>query len=150
MAALADLVVSLRDSQRTLRTAAERAESSDLRLLLFELSTQRSGFAGEIHNEMERLGDPEDPGSGTVAGSLHRGLLNVRTALLSDRDRIVVEECDREDEAVLARYADALNRDLPRYIRELLERQLEQIGAAHAHLQNVSYKLSHVSDSSTR
>jgi hypothetical protein len=75
-----------------------------------ELSTQRSRLAGEIHNEMERLEDPEDPGSGTVTGS---SLLNVSTALLSDRDRIDLEECRREDGAVFARYTDALNRELP-------------------------------------
>ncbi len=49
---------------------------------------------------------------------VHRTLMELRAALPSDRDRTRGED-------------GALGNDLPRYIQELLEHQLEHIGISH-------------------
>jgi uncharacterized protein (TIGR02284 family) len=135
--ALGRLVATLHDSQENFRNAAERAESSDLKLMLMDFAIQRARFAGELQNEIIRLGDPEPPDAGTIKGSVRRTLMKLKTALASDRDRALLAECERGEDAVIAKYQESLQHVLPRYIREMLESQIEQIGASRAHLARV-------------
>ena len=140
--ALGSLVATLHDSQENFRTAAEHAESSDLKLMLMDFAIQRARLAGELQNEIIRLGDPEPPDAGSIKGAMHRTVLRLKTALASDRDRAILAECERGEDAVIAKYGEALQHPLPRYIRETLERHIEQIGASRAHLKNVEQTVS--------
>ena len=135
--ALGSLVATLHDSQENFRTAAERAESSDLKMMLMDFALQRARLAGELQNEIIRLGDPEPPEGGTVKGAMHRTLLRLKTALASDRDRATLAECERGEDAVIEKYRETVQHPLPRYIREMLERHLEQIGASRAYLSDI-------------
>ena len=140
--ALGSLVSTLHDSQENFRTAADRAESSDLKLMLMDFSIQRARLAGELQNEIIRLGDPEPPDEGTVKGAMHRTMLRLKTALASDRDRAILAECERGEDAVIAKYRETLQQPLQRYIREMLERHVEQIGASRAHLSEIEQTVS--------
>ena len=60
---------------------------------------------------------------GTVAGAVHRGWVSVKAALSSRDDKAVLEECERGEDAAVARYRKALNAALPADVRALLERQ---------------------------
>jgi uncharacterized protein (TIGR02284 family) len=136
------VVATLHDSQETFRTAAEHAESSDLKLMLMDFALQRARLAGELQNEMIRLGDPAPPDAGTVTGAIHRTVLRLETALAFDQDRAILAECERGEDAVIAKYGETLQHPLPRYIREMLERHIEQIGASRAHLNKVEQTVS--------
>lgn len=139
--ALGSLVSTLHDSHENFRTAADRAESSDLKMMLMDFAIQRARLAGELQNEIIRLGDPEPPDAGSVKGAVHRTMLRLKTALASDRDRAILAECERGEDAVIAKYGETLQHPLPRYIREVLERHIEQIGASRAHLIDVEQKV---------
>ena len=134
---LNELIASLRDSQECLRKAAEKVESEDLKLMLMEFSTRRAHFLGELQNEIERLGNPEPRDTGTISGALHRTWVKLKATLTSDRDQAILAECERDENAVVAAYGEALTEKLPRYIRDILETQLEQIGLAQAQLRHL-------------
>ncbi|MNT90060.1 hypothetical protein D3C72_2308940 [compost metagenome] len=84
----------------------------------------------ELEHEIRRLGG--DPASGgSVSGALHRGWVSVKTALSTSDDKAVLEECERGEDAAVARYRKALKANLPADIRALLERQSQ--GAQRNH-----------------
>ncbi|HYZ86249.1 MAG TPA: PA2169 family four-helix-bundle protein [Bryobacteraceae bacterium] len=139
---LTDLVQTLHDSQENFRKAAERAQSSEMKLMLMDFATERARFAGELQNEILRLGDPDPPDWGTFKGSLQRTFMGLKVALAHDRDRVLLQECERGEDAVIEKYGEALRNELPRYIREMLEYQLEEIGASRVHLQAVEQQVS--------
>ena len=140
--ALSSRVATLHDSQDNFRTAVEHAESSDLKLMLMDFAIQRARLAGELQNEIIRLGDPEPPDAGTVKGAMHRTVLRLKAARASDRDRAILVECERGEDAVIAKYTSTLQHPLPRYIREMLENHIAQIGASRAHLNQVEQAVS--------
>jgi uncharacterized protein (TIGR02284 family) len=134
---LNELIAALRDSQECLRKAAEKVESEDLKLMLMEFSTQRAHFLGELQNEIERLGNPDPRDTGTVSGTLHRTWMQLKAMLTSDHDQAILAECEHDESAVVAAYGEALTEKLPRYIRDILESQLEQIGLAQAQIRHL-------------
>jgi len=134
---LNDLIAALRDSQECLRKAAERVDSKDLKLMLMYFSTQRARFLGELQNEIERLGNPDPRDTGTVSGTLHRTWMQFKAILTSNHDQAILAECERDENAVVAAYGEALTEKLARYIRDIVESQLEQIGLAQAQIRHL-------------
>ena len=84
----------------------------------------------ELEHEIRRL-DGEPASGGTVAGALHRGWVSVKTALSIQDDKAVLEECERGEDAAVARYRKALKATLPLDVRALVERQAQ--GAQRNH-----------------
>jgi uncharacterized protein (TIGR02284 family) len=140
---LNDLVKTLRDDQEGFRDAAEHVRDKDLKIIFMAFSTERAKFLGELQNEIERLGIPDPANSGTVTGLLRRGWMNLKAALASNRDEAIIEECEKAEDAAIERYGKVLSHNMPRYIREMLEKQLEQIGRERAEIALLKRKFSH-------
>src|SRR3954453_10856808 len=72
------LIETCKDGQNGFKEAAEGVEPSDLKSLFYEVSQQRSQFAGELQSLVQSLGGaPENTGS--VAAALHRGWINIKS-----------------------------------------------------------------------
>lgn len=67
--------------------------------------------------------------TGTVAGSLHRGWIKMRSALSYCDNRVLLEECERGEDIALDAYRKALDGSLPPALRPIIERQY--IGTRH-------------------
>ncbi len=124
------LIETCRDGEQGFRDSAEHVQRQDLRSIFNEYSKQRSQFAAELQTLVSRIGgDPQK--SGSVGGSLHRGWVNLKSAITGRDDHAILSECERgEDEAVRS-YQDALAHDLPSDIRSTVEEQYRQILEAH-------------------
>ena len=59
------------------------------------------------------------------------GEVSVKAALSSRDDKAVLEECERGEDAAVARYRKALNAALPADVRALLERQAQGAKCNH-------------------
>ena len=121
---LNDLIENAKDGQYGFQKCAERVKSLQLRQTL----TQRANDCQQAVNELQNLvvkygGKPAE--HGTVAGALHRGWVSVKDALTADSDHAVLEECERGEDAALARYRKALKADLPQDVRAVITRQME-------------------------
>ncbi|MFY3383016.1 ferritin-like domain-containing protein [Paracidovorax sp. MALMAid1276] len=127
---LNDVLESARDGEYGFQACAEHADSAQLTTIFQRHSRECAAAAVELEHEIRRLGG--DPASGgTVAGALHRGWVSVKTALSTSDDKAVLAECERGEDAALARYRKALKANLPANVRSLLERQMQ--GAQRNH-----------------
>ena len=127
---LNNLIETCKDGEEGFRTAADGVKNSDLRTLFLTYSQQRAQFAAELQNEVRHLGgDPEERGS--VAASLHRGWINIKSAVTGEDEGAVISECERGEDSAVRNYQSALNEDLPANIRSTVERQYTQVKEAH-------------------
>ena len=78
---------------------------------------------------VEYGGKPDDGGS--ASGAVHRGWVSVKGTLAGYSDKAMLEECERGEDAAVARYRKALKEELPANVRALVERQL--MGAQRNH-----------------
>ena len=91
---LNNLIETCKDGQEGFRTAAEGVKNSDLKTLFNTYSQQRAQFAGELQNEVGRLGgDPEKTGS--IAATLHRGWINIKSTVTGEDEGAVISEIGR-------------------------------------------------------
>ena len=49
-----------------------------------------------------------------------------------NRDESIIQECERAEDAAPGRYSEVLKHGMPRYIRDMLEHQVELIGRERA------------------
>ena len=127
---LNNLMESCRDGEQGFRASAEQAVTGDLQALLIRRSTDCGVAAAELEQVVRSYGaEPAD--GGTVAGALHRGWVAIKAALSSNDDQAVLEECERGEDAMVARYRNALEKPLPSTVRVLVQRQFEQAQRHH-------------------
>jgi uncharacterized protein (TIGR02284 family) len=128
---LNNLIETCKDGQSGFQSAAEGVRNNDLKTLFHNYSQQRAQFAGELQAEVRRLGgDPEQTGS--LAASLHRGWINIKSAVTGEDENAVISECERGEDSAVKNYEDALSDEqLPADLRSIIERQFMQIKEAH-------------------
>ena len=66
-------------------------------------------------------GDPED--STSVAGTLHRGWVDLKAKLMDRTDETVLNECERGEDVAKHNYQKALDEELPETVRAVVEKQ---------------------------
>jgi uncharacterized protein (TIGR02284 family) len=69
--------------------------------------------------------------SGSTAGALHRGWINLKTALAVDTDLAILDEAELGEEAALKNYILALRKRLPYDLQSIVSRQHREIQKAH-------------------
>jgi len=127
---LNNLIETCKDGQEGFRQAAEGIERSDLKSLFFEFSQQRAHFAGELQSLVQQLGgSPED--SGSMAGTLHRGWINIKSAVTGRDEGAILNECERGEDSAKDNYKAALEANLPANIMEVIRSQYESVQMAH-------------------
>lgn len=127
---LNNLIETCKDGENGFRTAADGIKNGELKTLFLTYSQQRAQFAGELQNEVLRLGgDPEKTGS--VAASLHRGWIDIKSAVTGEDEGAVISECERGEDSAVKNYGEALKEDLPANIRSIIEQQFTQVKEAH-------------------
>ncbi len=127
---LNNLIETCKDGQNGFQTASEGVKNSELKTLFLGYSQQRAQFAGELQAEVRRLGgDPEDTGS--VAASLHRGWIDIKSAVTGEDEGAVIAECERGEDSAVRNYKDALEQNLPENIRSIVQSQYTQVQEAH-------------------
>ena len=124
------LIETCRDGQNGFQTAAEGVTNSELKTLFHGYAQQRAQFVGELQTEVRRLGgDPENMGS--VAATLHRGWINIKSTVTGKDESDIIAECERGEDSAVSAYRDALDEDLPANIRTIVDRQYADIKQAH-------------------
>ena len=134
---LNNLIETCKDGQDGFKTAAEGVQRSELKTLFYEYSQQRARFAGELQNEVRRLGgDPEKTGS--VAASLHRGWIDIKSAVTGKDDNAVISECERGEDSAVRNYKGALaDESLTADVRSVVERQYAAVQEAHDRIRSL-------------
>ena len=128
---LNDLIETLRDGQHGYKTAAEDVKAPELAQMFNRYSEQRAEFVTELQTRVRSLGaDVEE--SGSVAGSMHRGWINIKSALSTNEPHAVLAEAERGEDAAVDAYEKALdNEDLDLATRDVITRQYQEVKSAH-------------------
>ena len=125
------LIETLKDGQEGFRVASEDVKDTQLKSLFSRISLERSQFVGELQQEVTRLGESDPENTSSVAGALHRGWMNLKSALGGSDEHAILAECERGEDSAKEEYQEALEKELPQNIREIVERQYASIKAAH-------------------
>jgi len=133
---LNNLIETCKDGQEGFKHAAEGILNNELKSLFYDYSQQRAQFAGELQDQVRLLGgNPENTGS--IAGTLHRGWLDIKTAVLGKDQQVILNECERGEDSALNNYKNATSELLPRPISEIVNSQAIAIEQAHNHIRNL-------------
>ncbi|HEX8161989.1 MAG TPA: PA2169 family four-helix-bundle protein [Pyrinomonadaceae bacterium] len=132
------LVETCKDGEDGFKTAAGGVVRADLKTLFNAFSQQRAQFAAELQNEVRLIGgDPERTGS--VAGSLHRGWIDIKSAVTGKDDNAILSECARGEDSAVKNYEGALaDESLPAHLREIVQRQYVAVKDAHARVRSLA------------
>ncbi len=125
------------DAVRGYQEAAEEVKNPSLKTFLDRNANTRQSFAHDLKQEVVSLGgDPEDDTS--VSADIHRGWINLKTALSGNDEEAVLEECIRGEEAALKEYDKVMkDYEIPQGLRSKMQNQRDQIQQAHTELQSL-------------
>lgn len=131
-AVIEELMELLTDGADGFAAASEKlaaSERPDLATNMVKYSAQRSDF----RRELEALAGPfvEPETSGSTKAALHRAWMTVQDVVSGSDPDGVLEVARQGEEHAVAAYAAALDQPLSSSLRTVLERQRDQIEAAH-------------------
>lgn len=128
------LIETCKDGEFGFRSCAEHASAPSLKQVFDARAQECAAAAAELRRVVTAYGgDPET--SGTASGALHRGWVSLKGALTGHSDLSMLEECERGEDAALARYRRALEGDaLPADVRSIVERQLLGVMRNHGQI----------------
>lgn len=124
------LIETSKDGEYGFTACAEHVRSATVR----QIFAARAMECREGALELQRLvreygGEAEDEGS--VAGAMHRGWVSVKGTLAGYSDLAMLEECERGEDAALARYRKALQQELPADVLMVVQRQMSGVQRNH-------------------
>lgn len=135
--ALNDLTEVLKDGQHGFETAAKDVKAPELAQIFQRYAQQRSEFASKLQSHVATLGADVEK-SGSIAGSMHRGWINLKSALSTNEPQAVLEEAERGEDAAVAAYRKALEQqDIDPATRTLIATQSTAVKAAHDHVRDL-------------
>jgi len=126
-----DLIETLEDGQKGFKEAADAVSNPQLKSLFVGYSQQRSRFAGELQMQAKSFGESEPETDGSTAGAMHRGWINLKSAITSKEESAILSECERGEDAAVQAFEKAMRTDLPLSLRDIISRQFSQIKTAH-------------------
>jgi len=126
-----DLIETLKDGQEGFKQAAETVKDPQLKSLFNEYSQQRAHFAVELRSKAQSPDERESKMSGSAAGALHRGWINLKSAVTQGDDHSILAECERGEDSAVEEFRKALNNGLSAPVQEIVSRQYAQIKEAH-------------------
>ena len=127
---LNNLIETCRDGEKGFKAAAEHVGDPHLRILFTDYSRQRAQLAEELQFEIRRLG-AEPAESGSLAGKLHQGWIDLKGSITGHDDAEILSECERGEDAAVEQYHEAVQKDLPEAIAQIVRRQAGAVQAAH-------------------
>jgi len=127
---LNNLIETCRDGQEGFKDAAEAVKDSQLKTLFYEYSQQRAQFGAVLMELVRELGgDPTQ--SGSTAGALHRGWIELKSAITGGSDEAILNECERGEDSAKDNYRSTLETNLPANISDVVRQQSQAVQAAH-------------------
>ncbi|MEP6535198.1 MAG: PA2169 family four-helix-bundle protein [Bryobacteraceae bacterium] len=137
---LNNLIETCKDGQEGFEAAAHGVKDSALKSLFSEFGLQRAQFAGILQQAVNGLGGSPEKG-GSVSGSLHRGWMNIKSAVTGNDEAAIVAECERGEDAARDAYQKALKEKLPADLEAIVKGQYEEVKKAHDKVRSLEVKM---------
>lgn len=127
---LHDVIQSLIDGQEGFQKIGEHLKNQTLKNYFLAESLKRSEFRGELETLLHGEGDHDPKESGTVSGAIRRTWGDLK-AHLGGEDHTLLETAEQGQDAAKKVYKDALEKDLPLPVKQLLTTQYSHIQKSH-------------------
>lgn len=120
------------------RNAADNIGSPALKSFFNDQVAERTRFAVELSSEIVRLGE-QPVSEGSTKAALHRTWMDMKSAVASNNEEAVIEECIRGEQAACAEYKELLHSELPikGNLNNVLKSHKEQIERSINHLKTM-------------
>ncbi len=124
------LIRTTLDSYKGFNEACEDTEGRH-RQFFQDMARERSQVATQLQAQVSALGgDPEDDSSFTAAA--HRGFMDLKQAVMGDSDEAVIEEVERGEDYLKAKYEAALqDSELSPVTRQVIEQAYQSVRKGH-------------------
>lgn len=127
---LRSVIQSLIDGQEGFQQIGEKLEDSTLKRYFAAESLKRASFRGDLETVLHDHGVHDIKERGTASGAIHRTWADVK-AKLGGGDHTLLETAEAGEDAAKKAYKDALEKDLPLPIKQLLDTQYAHIQDSH-------------------
>jgi len=134
---LNNLIETLKDGQEGFKQAAEGVSNPNLKSLFRDYSQQRSRFATALQTEARRHGETDPETSSSATGAMHRGWINLKSAITGGDEHAVLAECERGEDSAVEAYKKALDNGLSPSAQEVVSSQFAEIKAAHDRIKSL-------------
>jgi uncharacterized protein (TIGR02284 family) len=139
---LNDLIEVSLDGEHGYTAAATHVSDPHFQTEFAEEAKHRAGFVKELRAQVERLGG-EPVASGTLQASVHRGWLDLKSAVSGGAPEGIIDACETGEDFALAAYERVVNLDISGEPRTVVEKQMNQIRQAHRRLLNLKSRAGH-------
>ena len=141
--ALRDLAEINHTAHQGYSTAAEGIKNAEYASLFRSYSDQRHTFEHELESYIQRLGGSVDGNTAMgvisdAAGALHRGWINIKSAVTGGGIEALLDECQRGDEAAVAAYQQALEAPLPQDVAAVVRQQYHSVQEAYSRVKGLA------------
>lgn len=92
------------DGKEGYKTAAEDADSAELKTLFSMYSIQRAEYEMQLKKAIHQLGGDPDNDTGGPVGALHRVWMDIKTAFTKNDDKAILNACLTGEESALEAY----------------------------------------------
>ena len=134
---LNDLLENTRDGEYGFTACAEEVDAtSQLKTVFNDRAMQCRSAATELIVLISRYGGTPADG-GTASGALHRAWVHTKAAVGANSPTSLLEECERSEDAALARYRKALKAELPTDVRTVVEHQAQGVQRNHDQIKSL-------------
>src|SRR6201991_3391829 len=107
-----------------------KADDDDLKILFATMIAESHRIRIALSTEVQALGATIEQGT-TTTGKIYRAWMDVKAAFGGTSRHAILASCESGEDAAQKAYSDALDHDLPSFIRDLLTQQQEALRASH-------------------
>ncbi|MFN3522617.1 MAG: PA2169 family four-helix-bundle protein [Phenylobacterium sp.] len=138
---LNSLIETTLDSANGYKEAAENAQSSQFGSMFAQRAARRAELVALLQQEVRTFGgSPETDQS--LLGKAHNKFVELKTAIMGGDDRAVVNEVERGEDVIKAKYEAVLDdAELPPTARDLINRAYGAIKADHDEVSRLKRQL---------
>jgi uncharacterized protein (TIGR02284 family) len=126
---LNNLIQTCKDGEQGFRAAADNLKDPQTKSLFLRFAQERAEMVTALQAEVRAEGgNPEDTGS--IAGSTHRGWMNLKAAIAGG-DESIIAEAERGEDVAKKAYDDAVAAGLSPTVLAVVRRQASRVHEVH-------------------
>jgi uncharacterized protein (TIGR02284 family) len=135
------LIETTLDSANGYRDAAESIDRSDCKTLFAERAAGRQVLVAKLQNEVRTFGGEPDTDQ-SLLGKAHNKFVELKSAVTGGSDKAVIDEVERGEDVIKAKYERALrDDDLPQSARELIQQAYGAIKSEHDDISRLKHQM---------
>jgi uncharacterized protein (TIGR02284 family) len=126
----------LQDGQKGFADIGEHLKDETLKRYFLAESLKRANFRAELENELHRHGVKDIHQEGTTAGAIHRTWGDIKGKIFGTSDHDLLATAEQGEDAAKKAYKEALEKELPLPLHQLLSEQNAHIMNSHDYVKN--------------